>query len=103
VCKEKNKGGLGVRDVRLVNLSLLAKWRWRILQPGKPLWKEVLVEKYGRHILYEVDWSILRTPSLASNWWKHIIALDNAVPGKNWLLESVVRKVGNGLYLLLEC
>jgi hypothetical protein len=34
MCKEKNKGGPGVRDVRLVNLSLLTKWRWRLLQPG---------------------------------------------------------------------
>jgi hypothetical protein len=37
VCKEKSQGGLGVRDVRLVNLSLLSKWRWRLLQPGLPL------------------------------------------------------------------
>lgn len=28
----KDIGGLGVRDVRLVNLSLLAKWRWRLLE-----------------------------------------------------------------------
>ncbi|KAK2371645.1 hypothetical protein QL285_084567 [Trifolium repens] len=35
VCKEKSQGGFGVRDIRLVNLSLLSKWRWRLLQPGK--------------------------------------------------------------------
>ncbi|MCH86251.1 ribonuclease H protein [Trifolium medium] len=34
VCKPKNKGGLGVRDARIVNLSLLTKWRWRLLLPG---------------------------------------------------------------------
>ncbi|PNY13316.1 S-adenosylmethionine-dependent methyltransferase [Trifolium pratense] len=45
VCKEKEKGGLGVRDVRIVNLSLLAKWRWRLLLPGRSLWKEVLVAR----------------------------------------------------------
>lgn len=27
VCQPKEKGGLGIRDIRLVNLSLLAKWR----------------------------------------------------------------------------
>jgi hypothetical protein len=27
VCKEKCHGGLGVRDARIVNFSLLAKWR----------------------------------------------------------------------------
>ena len=27
VCTHKSKGGLGVRNVKMVNLSLLAKWR----------------------------------------------------------------------------
>jgi hypothetical protein len=27
ICKPKKEGGLGIRDLRLVNLSLLAKWR----------------------------------------------------------------------------
>jgi len=27
VCQPRTIGGLGVRDIRLVNLSLLAKWR----------------------------------------------------------------------------
>jgi hypothetical protein len=63
VCLEKSKGGLGVRDIRLVNLSLLAKWRWRLLLPGRPLWKEVLAAKYGSHILGDVDWSMYRFPS----------------------------------------
>jgi hypothetical protein len=97
VCKEKSKGGLGVRDVRLVNLSLLFKWRWRLLQPGRTLWKDVLVAKYGNHITCEVDWSRSRIPKWSSNWWKNIIALEKVVPGKNWFSESVSRKVGNGL------
>ncbi|GAU36760.1 hypothetical protein TSUD_213250 [Trifolium subterraneum] len=70
VCKAKGKGGLGVRDIRLVNLSLLEKWR--------------------------VDWSDFRVPSLASKWWKDICSLDKVVENKSWLVESMVRKVGNG-------
>jgi hypothetical protein len=97
VCKEKNKRGLGVRDINLVNLSLLAKWRWRLLQPGLPLWKEVLVARYGSHILLEADWSSHRTPSLASKWWKNIVAIDNVVPGKNWFSDALTQKIGNGL------
>jgi len=31
ICQPRSKGGLGVRDVKLVNLSLLAKWKWRLL------------------------------------------------------------------------
>jgi hypothetical protein len=61
------------------------------------LWKDILVAKYGSHILGEVDWSSYRIPSFASSWWKSIVAVENAIPGKNWLLESVSRKVGNGM------
>jgi hypothetical protein len=97
VCKAKSNGGLGVRDINLVNQSLLAKWRWWLLTPGRFLWKDILVAKYGNHILSEVDWASHRTPSWASSWWKNIIAVDKAIPGKNWLVESVTRKVGNGM------
>lgn len=50
ICQPKCKGGLGVRDVKRVNLSLLPKWKWRLLQDGIPLWKVVLIEKYGENI-----------------------------------------------------
>jgi len=32
ICHPRIKGGLGVRDVKVVNMSLLAKWKWRLLQ-----------------------------------------------------------------------
>jgi hypothetical protein len=38
VCKPRCQGGLGVRDVGKANLSLLIKWRWRILQKGRIFW-----------------------------------------------------------------
>lgn len=47
VCKDRKNGGLGVNDISLVNSSLLAKWRWRLLSPRRPLGKEVLISKYG--------------------------------------------------------
>lgn len=31
VCKSKKLRGLGVYDLRLVNLAMLDKWRWRLL------------------------------------------------------------------------
>ncbi|KAK2415745.1 hypothetical protein QL285_038202 [Trifolium repens] len=96
ICKEKEKGGLGVRDIHFVNLSLLAKWRWRLLLPGRSLWKDVLIAKYGNQILFQSDLSVMRAPSWSSNWWKNIIALDNVIPGKKWFVDSMVRKVGDG-------
>ncbi|KAK2448690.1 hypothetical protein QL285_007941 [Trifolium repens] len=44
-----------------------------------------------------MDWASYRIPSWASSWWKNIIAVDKAIPGKNWFVESVSRKVGNGM------
>jgi len=32
--------------VREVIISLLAKWKWRLLQRDTTLWKEVLLGKY---------------------------------------------------------
>jgi hypothetical protein len=96
VCKEKSKGGLDVRDIKLVNLSLLSKWRWRLLQTEAPLWKRVLVAKYGSHITTQVEWSNFRIPSCSSKWWKDICALEGVIESKNWLLESVVRRIGDG-------
>ncbi|GAU38652.1 hypothetical protein TSUD_276920 [Trifolium subterraneum] len=96
VCKEKDKGGLGVRDIRLVNISLLSKWRWRLLLPGRSLWKDVLVSIYGDQILHRVDWSSFSIPYKASNWWKDICSLENVVEAKNWLAESISRRVGDG-------
>lgn len=39
--------GLEVKDMKVVNLILLVKWRWRLIQHDNPLWKKVLKEKYG--------------------------------------------------------
>jgi hypothetical protein len=96
VYKEKSQGGLGVRNVRVVNLSLLTKWRWRLLQPDMPLWKEVIVARYGNHCTHHVDWSDRRIPASSSKWWRDICALDKAVISKNWLEDALVRRVGNG-------
>jgi hypothetical protein len=40
VCQHKANGGLGVRDVIVLNVSLLAKWRWRLLDGEVTLWKD---------------------------------------------------------------
>jgi hypothetical protein len=55
VCQEKKNGGTGVRDLKAMNLSLLMKWRLRLLQrEDVALWKDVLVAKYSDYIL--VKW-----------------------------------------------
>ncbi|GAU28977.1 hypothetical protein TSUD_391750 [Trifolium subterraneum] len=50
VCKPKELRGLGVRDIRAVNISLLTKWRWRLLEDDDAIWKKVLKSKYGESV-----------------------------------------------------
>jgi len=47
VCKSKEDGGLGIRDIRKFNLALLAKWRWRLVSNEEGRWKDLLASKYG--------------------------------------------------------
>ncbi|KAK2452187.1 hypothetical protein QL285_000002 [Trifolium repens] len=55
VCLPKKKGGLGVRDIRAVNISLLSKWRWKLLDNSRAVWKDVLVSKYGANVIGRLD------------------------------------------------
>ena len=41
------KGGLGFRSLVLFNKALLGKWSWRFVRERNPLWKWVIVGKYG--------------------------------------------------------
>lgn len=41
------QGGLGIKNLRLANDSLLLKWWWRYKQEDEALWKMVIFEKYG--------------------------------------------------------
>jgi hypothetical protein len=96
VCREKKHGGLGVRDVKVVNISLLSKWRWKLLGDESALWKQVIVAKYGGGLSRDVAFNNTPGVRFASNWWKDICAIENCVAGKNWLLETIRRRMNNG-------
>lgn len=38
VCKKREKGGLGIKDINAFNLALLGKWRWRFFTEKEVLW-----------------------------------------------------------------
>ncbi|RVW41235.1 putative mitochondrial protein [Vitis vinifera] len=48
VCADKNKGGLGLRKLALLNKALLGKWIWRFACDKDNLWKQVILAKYGQ-------------------------------------------------------
>jgi hypothetical protein len=45
ICKSKKKGGLGIKDLREMNVSLLAKWWWKLEQEDG-LWQDIINAKY---------------------------------------------------------
>jgi hypothetical protein len=96
ICLPKNKGGLGVRDVRVVNISLLTKWRWRLLHEDNAVWKEGVKSKYGSGVVGSTVLGDENRPWFASLWWKDICSIGSNF-SQNWFSQGVVRKLGNGV------
>jgi hypothetical protein len=51
ICINKQKGGIGIKDIRKMNISMLCKWWWK-LENGHGLWQQIINAKYvkGRSI-----------------------------------------------------
>jgi hypothetical protein len=95
VCQPRSNGGLGVRDVGKVNLSLLLKWRWKLIQGEDAIWKRVLVARYGENVRSNVHWIDHPIHNRASVWWKDLCRID-IFEGGSWFALNVVRRVGRG-------
>jgi hypothetical protein len=52
VCTSKKKGGLGIKNLRLLNICLMCKW-WCKLEKEKGIWQKIVNNKYihGNSIL----------------------------------------------------
>jgi hypothetical protein len=48
ICRSKRKGGLGIKDIRKMNISLLCKWWWK-LDNEKGLWQDIVRYKFLRN------------------------------------------------------
>ncbi|CAJ2647023.1 unnamed protein product [Trifolium pratense] len=92
-CKPKKDGGLGIRDLRWVNLSLLAKWRWKLLTEGEEVWKSVVVAKYGVGVLGRVSLEEMQFGTCCSAWWKDLYRLER---GGDWFRQVVTKRMGCG-------
>ncbi|MCH93818.1 putative non-LTR retroelement reverse transcriptase, partial [Trifolium medium] len=64
---------------------------------------EVLVAKYGAHIMHNVVWPIGPSPYVGSLWWKDICDLEICVDSKNWVEEMISRTLGNGACTRFWC
>ncbi|MCH84799.1 ribonuclease H protein, partial [Trifolium medium] len=98
VCKPKKEGGLGVRDLCLVNNDLLGKWRWRIISEGIGIWHDFLLARYGT--LFPAPHLGGRPNGLrgASSWWTDVSLLGTQVESQSdWFSEGVFKRIGNGI------
>jgi hypothetical protein len=95
VCKPRGQGGLGVKDVGKVNLSLHIKWRWRLLQKENALWKDLLVARYGPDARLKVHWIGSNVANRSLSWWKDLCGID-VRDGSSWFANNIKRQIGNG-------
>lgn len=89
---------MGVRDLRLVNLALLAKWRWRYLLRDGGIWRDIVSVRYGDcHPSPHLGGRPSGLRGLSS-WWSNISFLggDREATG-DWFLEGLARVTRNGL------
>jgi hypothetical protein len=93
ICRPKKDGGLGIRDVRIMNLSLLAKWRWKLLVEGNEVWRRVVVARYGSDVVGNLNLAVDALRNGTSGWWRDLCRLD--VDG-GWLKHVVEKRLGNG-------
>ncbi|WJZ84180.1 hypothetical protein VitviT2T_003796 [Vitis vinifera] len=88
VCTEKEKGGLGLRKLVLLNKALLGKWIWRFACEKENLWRHVLVAKYGQE---GFGWMTKKTNgTFGVGVWKEIMK------EKDWCWENMAFRMGNG-------
>ncbi|XP_026409970.1 uncharacterized protein LOC113305077 [Papaver somniferum] len=83
VCATKEKGGLGVCNLRLMNLSLLAKWCWRFGVEKRKLWYKIIEEKYGSEFSYWNPGKIATTYGISC--WRAIAETANLVSANSTL------------------
>ncbi|OMO65780.1 reverse transcriptase [Corchorus capsularis] len=77
VCMPKNQAGLGFRASRDVNLALLAKMGWRLMEENDKLWARVMTSKYLR----KKEFLKVENKNGGSFGWRSILAGRNIVKG----------------------
>jgi len=88
VCKPKEEGGLGIKDIRMFNCALLAKWKWRMLSEEKGKWKDILLSKYSP--------GTVSNSKTLSWWWKDLSKASEEGEEEGWFPKHVAWKVGSG-------
>ncbi|XP_058749275.1 uncharacterized protein LOC131622266 [Vicia villosa] len=96
ICKPKDQGGLGIKDIAAFNKALLIKWLWRFIKEDNALWKNILEAKYGamhERILFKIKRSPLSRKSI---WWRDLMQLSEEREECSFG-QMVLIKLGDGV------
>ncbi|GKV11959.1 hypothetical protein SLEP1_g23168 [Rubroshorea leprosula] len=96
VCEQKERGGLGVKELRKFNLALMGKWWGRLASNDEGLWRELIKGKYGNQRDNWMDW-VREGRGVGSLWWRDVCCLDTiARDREGWLAEGFRIQLGEG-------
>lgn len=98
MCKFKDEGGLGVKDLRSMNLTLLSKWRWIGMVEMSALWKDIIFARYGA----QVSRSSLGVREIkcrkVTHWWRGLSKLMLSLGQQSdWFVASCKNMVGDDM------
>ena len=92
VCTDKNKGGLSLRKLALLNKALLGKWIWRYACNKDNLWKQVITTKYGQEGL---GWRLKKANgAVGVRVWKEILK------ESDWCWDNMMFLAGKGTKII---
>ena len=92
VCLPKERGGLGLKDIKSFNTALLGKWEWNLMHHKGELWAKVLDSKYGGwRGLAEVD-----RVGHKCIWWRDLQKVLFSTNSGQLIQKGLKWKVGSG-------
>jgi hypothetical protein len=77
----------------LVNISLLSKWKWKLLSCENELWKEIVVARYGKDVMGKRVLGEVDVTRWGSSWWRDLCLIDK---DSAWFNNAIGKRVGNG-------
>ncbi|GAU37021.1 hypothetical protein TSUD_207270 [Trifolium subterraneum] len=95
VCLPRDLGGLGVKNLKLFNIALLSKWKWRCVNDSEAVWKEVLRHRYGHLSSFILNGVPISSNFKTSIWWKDMVNIGETF-GYDWFQSNTRIIVGNG-------
>ena len=94
-CASRDLGGLGIKDIKILNNALLINWKWLMFHQPDHLWNRILISKYK-------GWRGLdQRPQKQyfSPWWADLRAI-NQHQSMTAASNQICWKVGRGDQIL---